>query len=91
MNPIGLLVAFGVANVLAAIPISPGGLGIVEWAYLPILITFGATLAQATIAVTSYRVAQFLFPIILGGLSYASLTIESYIKRRRSAPAPGAL
>ncbi len=83
MNPIGLLVAFGVANVLAAIPISPGGLGIVEWAYLPILVTFGATLDQATIAVTSYRVAQFLFPIVLGGFSYASLTVEALIQQRR--------
>jgi uncharacterized protein (TIRG00374 family) len=88
LNPIGLLVAFGVANVLAAIPISPGGLGIVEWAYIPILVTFGATLEQATIAVTSYRVAQFLFPIVLGGLSYASLTAGSYIKRRRNTAAP---
>lgn len=89
MNPIGLLVAFGVANVLAAIPISPGGLGIVEWAYLPILVTFGATLDQATIAVTSYRVAQFLFPIVLGGLSYASLTLESLITQRRRPASQG--
>ncbi len=83
MNPIGLLVAFGAANVLAAVPISPGGLGIVEWAYLPILVTFGATLDQATIAVTSYRVAQFLFPIALGGVSFVSLTLESFISQRR--------
>lgn len=84
------MVAFGVANVLAAIPVSPGGLGIVEWAHLPVLATFGATLGQATIAVTSYRVAQFLFPIVLGALSYASLTVESLIARRR-APSCGTL
>ena len=91
MNPIGLLVAFGVANVLAAIPISPGGLGIVEWAYLSIFVTFGATLAQATIAVASYRVAQFLFPIVLGGLSSVSLTIESIVQQRRRSASCTAL
>lgn len=89
MNPIGLLVAFGVANVLAAIPVSPGGLGIVEWAYLPILVTFGASLDQATIAVTSYRVAQFLFPIVLGALSYASLTVGSLLDQRRRPASSG--
>lgn len=84
MSPIGLIVAFGVANVLAAIPITPGGIGIVEWAYIPILVTFGATLEQATIAVATYRVAQFLFPIALGGLSYVSLTYESWSDRRKA-------
>ena len=38
----GLLVAFGVANVLAAVPVSPGGAGVVEWAYLTTLSGFGA-------------------------------------------------
>jgi uncharacterized membrane protein YbhN (UPF0104 family) len=32
MNPINLVVAYGVAGVLAAIPITPGGLGVVETA-----------------------------------------------------------
>jgi uncharacterized membrane protein YbhN (UPF0104 family) len=32
-GPDGLLVAYGLANVLAAIPITPGGLGIVEAAF----------------------------------------------------------
>lgn len=83
MNPIGLLVAFGVANVLAAVPISPGGIGIVEWAYIPILVTFGAGFDQATIAVTTYRIAQLLFPILLGALAYGTLSLESW--RRRTA------
>ncbi len=87
MSPIGLMVAFGIANVLAAIPISPGGIGIVEWAYIPILVAFGATFEQATIAVVTYRVAQFLFPIVLGGLAYVSLTVESWAHRRRSTAA----
>jgi putative heme transporter len=37
----GLIVAFGLANVLAVVPITPGGLGIVEWVYIPTLVGFG--------------------------------------------------
>ena len=37
-----LLVAFGLANIFAVIPITPGGLGIVEGVYIPTLIGFGA-------------------------------------------------
>jgi len=87
MSPVGLVVAFGIANVLAAIPISPGGIGIVEWAYIPILVTFGATFEQATIAVVTYRVAQFLFPIVLGGLAYVSLTLGAWAERRNATAA----
>ncbi len=83
IDPIGVVVAFGVANVLAAVPITPGGVGIVEWAYLSILVGFGAGLDQAMIAVTGYRIAQFLFPVGLGALSYSSLVVESTIKRRQ--------
>ncbi len=36
-----LLVAFGLANVLAAIPILPGGLGVVDATYLTTLVGFG--------------------------------------------------
>ena len=84
MSPVGLMVAFGVANVIAVVPISPGGVGIVEWAYIPMLVTFGATFEQATIAVVSYRVAQFLFPIALGSVASATLTLEAWIARRRA-------
>ena len=73
VSPIGIIVGFGVANILAALPVSPGGIGIVEWAYIPILVAFGATLDQAAVGVACYRVAQFLFPIILGSAAYASL------------------
>ena len=36
-----LMVAFGLANVLAVIPITPGGLGIVDGGYIGMLVGFG--------------------------------------------------
>ena len=71
----GLIVAFGLANVLSSVPITPGGLGIVEGIYIPTLVGFGLSRSQATLGVISYRVAQYWLPILLGGLAYLSLRV----------------
>ena len=73
--PDGLIIAFGLANVLAAIPITPGGLGIVEATYVPVLVGFGLPRATAVVGVVSYRIAQYWFPILLGGAIYLSLRV----------------
>lgn len=69
----GLLVSFGVANVLAAVPVSPGGAGIVEWSYLTTLAGFGAPAGAVSLGVVAYRGAQALLPIAVGGACYLSL------------------
>ena len=69
----GLLIAFGVANVLAAVPVSPGGAGVVEWAYLTTLSGFGLPAAAVSLGVVAYRGAQALLPTLIGGLCYVSL------------------
>lgn len=73
VNPIDLLVAFGLANVLAVIPITPGGLGVVEAVLTSTLVGFGLDRGTAAIGVVSYRLAAFWLPIPLGALAYASL------------------
>ncbi len=73
VNPVDLLVAFGLANVLAAIPITPGGLGVVEAVMTSTLVAFGIDRGTAGIGVVSYRLAAFWLPIPLGALAYASL------------------
>ena len=75
VSPDGLLVAFGLANVLASVPITPGGLGIVEGVYIPTLVGFGVPVATATVTVLTYRIAQYWLPILVGGVSYVSLRI----------------
>jgi uncharacterized protein (TIRG00374 family) len=96
--PDGLLVAFGLANVLASVPITPGGLGIVEGIYIPTLVGFGVPAATATVTVLTYRIAQFWLPILVGGVSYASLRIgavtpvpapQSRLSRLQSAARAG--
>ena len=78
-----LLVAFGLANVLAAIPILPGGLGVVEATYLTALIGFGVPRRVAAPAIATYRSAQYLMPIAIGALAYASLRVGPWKIEKR--------
>jgi uncharacterized protein (TIRG00374 family) len=73
VNPDGLLVAYGLANVLAAIPITPGGLGVVEATLTTLLVGFNTPRGIATLGVLVYRLIQFWAPIPIGGLAYLSL------------------
>jgi putative heme transporter len=76
VNPDGLLVAYGLANVLAAIPITPGGLGVIEATLTSILVGFGTSRGVATLGVLAYRLINFWLPIPLGGLAYLSLQVD---------------
>jgi uncharacterized protein (TIRG00374 family) len=76
VTPVGLLVAFGLANVVAAIPITPGGLGVVETVLVSTLVGFGTPRAAAILGVLTYRLANFWLPIPLGGLTYVSLQVD---------------
>jgi hypothetical protein len=72
VSPIDLLVAYGLANVLAAIPLTPAGLGVVEGVLITSLVGFGVPHSQAILAVLAYRLVNFWIPIPLGGVAYAS-------------------
>ncbi len=72
-NVVGVLVAFGLANVIAVIPLTPGGLGFVEATLATTLVAFGVDKAVAALAVGMYRLAQFWLPIPVGGISYFTL------------------
>jgi uncharacterized protein (TIRG00374 family) len=78
-----LIVAFGLVNVLAVIPITPGGLGIIDGLLPVALVGFGLPRATAVLGTATYRLAQFFFPIVLGGLLYATLRVGPWSIRRR--------
>lgn len=83
LDPDALIVAFGLANILAALPILPGGLGVVEGTYVTALVGFGMPRSVGVTATAAYRSAQYLFPIFLGGLAYASLRVGPWSIARR--------
>jgi uncharacterized protein (TIRG00374 family) len=71
----GLVVSFGLAYVLAALPITPAGLGVVEATMIPLLTFFGCDRGVATLGVVAYRLVNFWLPIPLGFLAYLSLQV----------------
>ena len=76
MDPVVLLIAYGIGNVLAAIPLTPGGLGPVEWAVALVLRGFGVPAAVAALSVLAWRLYNFWLPIPVGAGCYVSLRVE---------------
>ena len=75
VNPAELFVAYGVAMVLAVIPLVPAGLGIVEVSAVSLLVSFGTPAAVATFGVLAWRLVNFWLPIPVGALAYLSLRL----------------
>jgi uncharacterized protein (TIRG00374 family) len=73
----GLIVSFGLANVVAALPLTPGGLGLVEGVLVPTIVGFGAPRGVAVLGVVSYRLVNFWLPIPAAGIAYISLRSSS--------------
>jgi len=79
-----LIVAYGLANVMAVLPITPSGLGVVEFVLTSTLVGFGTPRDIALLGVITYRVLNFWLPIPLGGLAYLSLHAEHGVRERGS-------
>ncbi len=75
VDPVLLFVAYGVANVLAVIPITPGGLGFVEFTAIGLLTGFGVPAKIATLGVLGWRLVNFWLPIPTGAAAYVSLRV----------------
>jgi uncharacterized protein (TIRG00374 family) len=84
VRPDSLVVAFCVAMVAAAIPVTPGGLGVIELT-LTSMLAFFAVGAAAAIAVPIYRIAAFWLPIPLGVVAYGTLRIGPWKVDRQRA------
>jgi uncharacterized protein (TIRG00374 family) len=75
-NPIELFAAYGIANVAGALPLTPGGLGVVD-SITPLLLTgFGVPGSMATLGVLGWRVVNFWLPIPTGAVAYVSLKVK---------------
>ena len=76
VNPIELFAAYGIANVAGALPISPGGLGVVDSIAPLLLVGFGVTRSVATLGVIGWRLVNFWLPIPTGAAAYVSLRVH---------------
>jgi hypothetical protein len=79
-NPVELFAAYGIANVAGALPLTPGGLGVVDSITPLLLVGFGVTRSVATLGVLAWRMVNFWLPIPVGAIAFVSLKVK---------PAPG--
>ncbi|MDH4077151.1 MAG: YbhN family protein [Acidimicrobiia bacterium] len=70
LSPPAVLVAFALANLAAMIPVTPGGLGVVELTMTITLVGLGAGPAPAAAAVAIYRIFSYWTPIPASALTY---------------------
>ncbi|MFA9431871.1 YbhN family protein [Egicoccus sp. AB-alg2] len=62
----GVLLAYIVAQLAASVPLTPGGVGIVETAMVGALVGAGAPAAAATVTVLGWRLVSHWLPIVVG-------------------------
>lgn len=82
----GLLLAYAAAQLATNLPITPGGLGVVEGSLTVALVAFGGEAFRTVAAVLLYRLISFWFMLPLGWGSWAALAINA---RRHPGLKPG--
>jgi uncharacterized protein (TIRG00374 family) len=65
-----VLTSFAVARLAGAIPITPGGLGTLDAAFISVMTTFGASSSEALTADLVWRLTTYFLPILCGVLTY---------------------
>jgi uncharacterized membrane protein YbhN (UPF0104 family) len=80
------LAVFAFGRLLAAVPITPGGVGFVELGYIGGLTAAGGSEAQVVAAVLLFRVLTYGIQIPLGGFTYLIWRLKK--SWRREAPKP---
>ncbi len=69
-RPSLILLAYAVAGIIGLVPITPGGLGIVEASLSGLLVLAGLDGVQAVLATLAYRLASYWLPLMSGPFAY---------------------
>lgn len=80
-NASGLLLSFGLATAVGWLPITPGGVGVVEAVLIPGLIGLGSSAGAAALGVLMWRLVHSWLPVPLGVV--ARISISRRASRRR--------
>jgi uncharacterized protein (TIRG00374 family) len=83
----GLLLAYGAAQLAANLPITPGGLGVVEGSLTIGLVAYGGAQASSVAAVLVYRIMSFWALLVIGWGVAGILALVS--RRLREAATAG--
>jgi uncharacterized protein (TIRG00374 family) len=69
-NPALVLLAFVASQVLAMVPLTPGGLGFVEAGLTATLTVAGVPASLAVVATLAYRLASYWIPMLVGMVAF---------------------
>jgi uncharacterized membrane protein YbhN (UPF0104 family) len=72
----GLLLAYGAGQLAANLPITPGGLGVVEGSITIALVAFGGAHTSTVDAVLLYRVISFWLVLLVGWVLWGQLALQ---------------
>jgi putative heme transporter len=81
----GVLLAYGAAQVVTALPVVPGGLGIVEGSLAVILAAYGADRVPAISAALAYRLVSFWLAVAVGWVSVVVIAGQARHRAQRDA------
>jgi uncharacterized protein (TIRG00374 family) len=81
------LAAYSTASVLGALPITPGGVGVMELGMAGALIAAGGGHAEVVAAVLVYRTVSFLLPLPVGAITYLVWRFNARWRRVPGSPA----
>jgi uncharacterized protein (TIRG00374 family) len=84
-RPSLILVAYAAAGIIGLIPLTPGGLGVVEASLTGLLVLAEVNSSQAVLATLAYRLASYWAPLLAGPVAYGLFRM-----RYRSRPSPRA-
>jgi uncharacterized protein (TIRG00374 family) len=77
----GLILAYGAAQLAANLPITPGGLGVVEGSLTIALVAYGGSRASTVAAVLMYRLMSFWALLLVGWITLGTL---GWLHRRQT-------
>jgi len=69
-RPSLILLAYAVAGIIGMIPVTPGGLGLVEASLTGLLVLAEVDSSQAILATLTYRIASYWVPLCAGPIAY---------------------
>ena len=88
----GILVAYTLTQVLASVPITPGGLGVVEGGLTALLVAYGMPTNEALASVLLYRAVSFWGLVPVGWAVWGYLSVRNRTpERARRRPHPWAV
>jgi uncharacterized protein (TIRG00374 family) len=75
-RPSVILIAYAVAGIIGMIPVTPGGLELVEASLTGLLVLAQVDSSQAVLATLTYRLASYWLPLFAGPIAYGLFRIR---------------